>query len=220
MEKMAIREILLDEYGYNEPIVTTNMSKQNFGLKPDSLRRNINRLVEKKEMARFCDGVYYFPKWNEMLQQNTQVSERVVIERKYIQDKTERYGYFSGLALANELQLTTQVPAVLEIVTENNASKKRTVMLKNTPLTLKKARVPITFENYKVLQVFDLLTDKVSYNEVPKEIMIDRLKAYLEDVTLSEAEIIEIIAKYPSKTSKELIETGLYHALIQGQRDV
>lgn len=122
---MAIREILLDEYGYNEPIVTTNMSKQNFGLKPDSLRRNINRLVEKKEIARFCDGVYYFPKWNEMLQQNTQVSERVVIERKYIQDKTERYGYFSGLALANELHLTTQVPVVLEIVTENNASKKK-----------------------------------------------------------------------------------------------
>lgn len=92
--------------------------------------------------------------------------------------------------------------------------------LKNTQLTLKKARVPITFENYKVLQVFDLLTDKVSYNEVPKEIMIERLKAYLGDVTLSETEIIEIIAKYPSKTSKELIETGLYHALIRGQRDI
>ncbi|AQY50189.1 hypothetical protein PWEIH_09983 [Listeria weihenstephanensis FSL R9-0317] len=217
---MAMREILLDEYGYNEPIVTTNISERSFGLKLDSLRRNMNRLVEKKEMVRFSEGVYYFPKWNEVLQQNTQISEQVVIERKYIQDKRKRYGYLAGLALANQLQLTTQVPMVLEIVTENNASKKRTVIVKNTELTLKKSRVPITFENYKILQVLDLLTDKIAYNEVSKEVMTRKLISYLGDISLSAEQVIEIISKYPSKTSKELIETGLYHALIQGQRDI
>ena len=40
-----------------------------------------------------------------------------IIIRKYIQSTTEIYGYFAGATFANQIGLTTQMPAMLEIIT-------------------------------------------------------------------------------------------------------
>ncbi|MBC2326300.1 DUF6088 family protein [Listeria booriae] len=212
---MGIRDVLLREFGYEEPIVANNMGEQAFGMSRDSLRRSMNRLVARKELARFAEGIYYFPKWSELLQQETLLSERVVIERKYVEDKNKRYGYFSGGTFANQIQLTTQVPYVQEIVTMRCASKKRNVTLKVTQLLLRKPRVPVTPDNYKVLQVLDLLTEHLAFVEVGRKEMNEKVREYLADVTLSNDEVIRIISEYPSKTSKELLESGLLDALIR-----
>lgn len=52
---------------------------------------------------------------------------RWLIMRKYIQSKSEIYGYVTGESFANQLGLTTQMPAVIEVVTNREATNGRTI---------------------------------------------------------------------------------------------
>lgn len=211
---MLLADELLDQYGYNEPIIANMIDAEKWGVKKESLRRSLNRMVEKNELERYEEGIYYFSKWNNILKQKTKISERAVIERKYVKSKNEVYGYLSGLAFANQIQITTQVPKNLEIVTEKNASKKRKISLRSYTLTLKKPRVDITQQNYKLLQVLDLISENEIYKEVSTTILKDRIKNYVCDIKLSKKEIKQIILKYPAKTAKRLMETEIYDVLI------
>lgn len=212
--RLLLAEDLLEKYGYNEPIIANMIDAEKWGVKKECLRRSLNRMVEKNELERYEDGIYYFPKWNTILKQKTKISERMVIERKYVKSQDEVYGYLSGLAFANQIKITTQVPKNLEIVTEKNASKKREISLRSYTLTLKKPRVNITDQNYKLLQVLDLISENEIYKEVSTTILKDKIKNYVYNIKLPKKEIKKIILKYPSKTAKRLIETEIYDVLI------
>ncbi|WP_411344937.1 DUF6088 family protein [Paenibacillus sp. WLX1005] len=210
----SLKEQLLDRYGYNEPIIINQMRNEYFGLKKDSLRRNLNRLVQKGEVERFSEGVYYFPKWNKLLNRKSLISEQAVIEKKYIRNDTDVYGYVSGLAFANQLKLTTQVPALLEIVTEHNASKKRMVTLKNYTLILRKPKVPVTSQNVKWLQVLDLLSGSSAYIETDLTYTREQIKRYLTSTTPCVGDYEWILSQYSRKTRERLKELGIDDAVI------
>lgn len=54
-----------------------------------------------------------------------------------MQNKSETYGYVTGISFANQLGLTTQMPAVIEVVTNRESTNGRMIMVGNL-----KVRIP------------------------------------------------------------------------------
>ena len=89
-----------------------------------------------------------------------------VIVRKYIQSTTETYGYFAGATFANQIGLTTQMPATLEIVTSKESTKGRTVTVGSQTVRLKRPVTTITSENAGLLQFLDAVSQAEKYSEL------------------------------------------------------
>ena len=106
-------------------------------------------------------------------------------------------GYRSGFYIANALRLTTQTPSVTLIYSNDVANRKRTIKVHNNKITIDQARTIVTNDNYKLLQVLDLLNELDKYNELSFDearlIIID----YLKDIKLNKKEIENIVEIYP-----------------------
>lgn len=86
-----------------------------------NIRQQIKKLTDSGLLKRYDTGIYFIP-GESIFKSGTQLSLNQVIEKKYLQDKEQRCGYVSGVAFANQLGLTTQVPMICEVVT-NKATK-------------------------------------------------------------------------------------------------
>ena len=81
----------------------------------------------------------------------------IVIERKYVRNNSGIFGYISGLMFANEVGVTSQVPAVFEVVTTRATSDYRETSLIRKKVILRKPKVTVTEDNYRILQFLDLM---------------------------------------------------------------
>lgn len=88
-----------------------------------------------------------------------------VIIRKYIQSTTEIYGYFAGATFANQIGLTTQMPATLEIITSKESTKGRTITVGSQTVRLKRPAITVTSENAGLLQFLDAVSQAEKYSE-------------------------------------------------------
>ena len=66
------------------------------------------------------------------------------------------FGYYTGLTFFNKLGLTTQVPNVIEVTTNKEKSNKRTININGRKVILRRGKVFIDNDNYKVLQFLDM----------------------------------------------------------------
>ena len=63
---------------------------------------------------------------------------------KYIYRNGRVEGYYSGYTFANQLGITTRVPYVVEIVSNNASSRFREIDMKGRKIVLRKSRIIIT----------------------------------------------------------------------------
>lgn len=154
----------IDKCPYDEPIFIEEIKdyfkkivQDNFENVFKNIYVYINRLVKGKELSQFIKGVYYKPKkgvfGNKLLNINK------VIEKKYICDENGIKGYFTGAYLFNKVGLTTQVPKEILIAT-NECPNGNDYNNKNLGVTIRKPKTLINEDNYKYLQLFDLLINK------------------------------------------------------------
>lgn len=61
----------------------------------------------------------------------------LVVMRKYVQNRTKTYGYVTGIFFANQIGLTTQMPSVIEIVTNREVTNGCMVMVGNQKVRVK-----------------------------------------------------------------------------------
>ena len=117
------------------------------------------------------------------------------------------YGYFTGLTFLNSIGITTQVPAIPEIVT-NNTSCKRFYVSGSFKALLRKPKVEIDFRNYKALQFFDIFY-YLSEREIEdnKSILLE----YIEK-NLTKMDFKKYIHLYSPKVVKIMVEKGLIDA--------
>ena len=110
-------------------------------------------------------------------------------------------GYVTGATLFNQVGLTTQVPNVIDIATnECKNYNKYTNNYLNT--IIRKPKIEVTTENYKYLQLFDLIENKDNINiEVEDEDEI--IYKFIQENELD----FEKIIKYARETNcKKAIE--------------
>jgi hypothetical protein len=213
---MDLYKYLVDTYGYNEPIFMDELNNELFNLKPETLRQSMKRLADNKKIYRYeyRDGIYFIPDPDSLLKAKA-LSVNKIIQKRYLYKRNKRIGYISGLSFANSLRLTTQNPATIEIVTEAESAAKRTVKFNKRKVTLRKPRVQVNDENYRVLQVLDLLTNFEKVSTEPMKVAVKDITDYLKDVPLTTEQLNQYLKAYPGKTFKRILESELYDALTQ-----
>lgn len=203
-----LKEYLEKTYGYNEPILISEIKLE--GLNDNALRQYFKRMVKSGDLIRFDTGVYYLPKDSRLLEK-PYLDPIKVITRKYIENGTETYGYFSGAYFSNQLGLTTQMPAVIEVVTDKEATKGRTVTVCSQNVRLRRPAMQITKENALLLQFLDAVSTAEKYAELPQQEMTSLLKQYLRKNSFTQKQLAEALPSVTAQTAKKLIEWGLIY---------
>lgn len=217
METIKIK--LLKQYGYGEPIFLQEIdSEQEFKLTSEIFKKRLERLVQLGEIERFERGIYYFSKTSKFTNKKIPLAVEKVIEKKYIQQQDIRYGYESGLGAVNLLGLTTQMPRVRCIVTEKTSKRKAVTEGGFQKIEIIKARMHVTKENYRYLQIFDLIANYWEIIEVSESETLRILNDYIANVKkrISRAELIEIIYLYPNKVAIKFLDTQFEQLLPRG----
>ena len=166
----------------------------------NNIKEILNRLNKKNVIKTAYKGIYYIPKTNVFGEMPLAKSK--IIKYKYLEDKLGNIkGYITGANLFNKVGLTTQVPNIIDIVT-NECKNNNKYTNKNLNVTIRKPKIKINNENYKYLQLIDLIENKDDiYVEV--ENMDDIIYDFIQENDL----LFEKIIKYARETnSKTVIE--------------
>lgn len=199
---------LLESFGYNEPIFINDLKVP--GMSKNAVRQTVKRLTASEYLKRYDTGIYYIPKPSKLLGRSY-LDPLMVIIRKYIKNNSGTFGYITGASFANQLGLTTQMPAVLEITTNKEATKGRLVTIGGQTIRIKRSVLPVTEENAKVLQFLDAVSVADRYSELEETEMIERLTEYLRQCKLTKKQLSDVSSAITGSTAKKLIEWGMIY---------
>ena len=118
----------------------------------------LNRLNKEGIIKTAQKGIYYVPKEN--IFGKMTIGNNDIIKYKYLMDKNGNIkGYITGAKLFNDLHLTTQVPNKIDIVT-NECKNYNKYENKQLNVIIRKPKIIINNDNFKYLQLFDLIENK------------------------------------------------------------
>ena len=163
---------LISNYKPNEPIFVSDLQ---ISISDANLQQMFNLLCDSGKIKRFDTGIYYLPK-ESRLTGGVPLGADTVARYKYVSRNGRIDGYYSGYTFANQLGVITQVPYTLEIVSNNASAKVQEVNLQGRKVILRKAKIPVTKENYKILQFLDFLKDVELYMDKNNEVYINGKK--------------------------------------------
>lgn len=174
--------------------------------------QQIKRLVDIGRLKRYDTGIYYIPK-KSVFKSGSVPELSKVVEKKYLMEQDTRCGYIGGVAFANQLMLTTQVPNVCEIVTNKASKDYRETTLGSARVIIRKPRVEITEENYQILRFLDLIKDIDVVAEVSKKELSERLLLYMKKIAITFCDLQPYLDYYPDKIYKNMYEAGLLNGI-------
>lgn len=206
-----LKTYLLEYYGYNEPIFLNYLSVDD--VSNNAVRQTVKRLVASGFLKRYDNGIYYIPK-NGSLLGKSYLDPSMVIMRKYVENKYERYGYVTGLSFANQLGLTMQMPAVMEVVTNRESTNGRMIMVGNQKVRVKKSSIPVSETNAELLQLLDIVGQAEKYTELTIKETINILITYMRKKKFTKKQLSEVTAALTGATAKKLIEWGMIYEFI------
>ena len=203
-----LKSYLLENYGYNEPIFLNDLKIEE--LSENAVRQSVKRLVANGFLERYDNGIYYIPKQDGLLGKSY-LDPLLVIMRKYVRSKSETFGYVTGISFVNQLGLTTQMPAIIEIVTNREATNGRTITVGSQKVRIKKAAVTVSDNNAELLQLLDGIGQAEKYTELPMEETIDTMRSYVKQKRFTKEQLSEVSFSLTGATAKKLIEWGLIY---------
>lgn len=206
---MKVIDYLREYYGYYEPIFLKDIK---IGRKSkEAIRKELSRAVKNGDVVRKSNGVYSLRDKNMPVDGVTFES---IVERKFVKDDFGVkgldffvYGYYSGYTFLNYLGISQQVPAVIEVVT-NNTSCKRIYSIGKRKAIVRKGKITINRFNYKALQFFDAISI-LSDEEIQKNNRL--LFDYIQN-NLSKADFENYAFCYPPRLMVALGKGGLFGA--------
>lgn len=137
----------------------------------------------------------------------------VFMERKYIRNDTDVYGFYGGVAMDNYMGLSTQVAVTLEIYTNKETADKRRVQVGWCDVILKRGRTNITADNADTLTFLEVLTRAPGWwfkdKDEETEEKMECLASYINEAKITEQSVNQYLPLFPSDTAKKLKESGL-----------
>lgn len=201
----------IEQYPKDEPIFIEDIKKYIIqkcenDTKQENILKNINvilnRLKNEGIIKAEYKGVYYKPIIS--MFGEVPLNTNKIRKLKYLEDKDGNIkGYIVGAKLFNKLGLTTLVPNVTDIVTNECKYHKQYDEKLRTYIT--KPKIEITNENYRYLQFIDILDNKDNIHiEAPNADEI--LYRIIEECKLD----FEKIIKYARETNNRKVLDKLF----------
>ena len=203
-----LKAYLMENYGYNEPIFIKELSID--GLSQNAVRQSVKRLTAIGFLERYDNGIYYIPRFVGLLGKSY-LDPTEVIMRKYVENKSDKYGYVTGLSFANQLGLTTQMPAMIEIVTNRESTNGRIITLGNQRVRVKSSPIIVSESNAELLQLLDSVGQAERYTELTIKETIDKLILYIRKKQFTKGQLSEVTSALTEATAKKMIEWGIIY---------
>lgn len=199
-------EYLVNHYKEGEPIFLTDIVIP--GISEENIRQKLKILTDSGRICRFEQGVYYIPKQSR-LKGTVSLSPELVAYSKYIERAGRIMGYYSGYTLANRMGISTQVPLVEEIVSNNMAAIVREVKVGPQKYIVRRPFTQVNNDNYPILQLLDLLKDIDKYEETNRAETKELLSKYIRENHISRDQVDRVIGAFPLKTYKAIYDMRL-----------
>lgn len=209
-------KIILENFKTDEPIFTKDL-KDKTNLNSNAFRQNVKRLSDKGLIVKVTNGLYFIPRADSILKKPI-LSVDKIVSAKFLHREGCITGYKSGTNFANSLGLTTQTASVPTIITNHTSSVKREIKFYNKRIIVKKPKVEVNENNYKILQVLDLFDEYERVSEIPLENVKSYLTKYLSDVSMNHNELRVYLDAYPNSVEAKLYKSGVYDEIIKSKR--
>ena len=206
---MFLNEIK-QKFNINEPIFTEELMELFSQYSRPYIFRIINEMEKANELVRYTKGVYFIPK--KTFFGLSTITADSVVEKRYLKELNNVYGIYSGLKLLNLFSITTQVPNVVEIVTNNETMRCREIEVNGRKFILRKSRFEIDKNNadmYMLLQVFNDLDAKTKLDDFAQR----RLTSFIKEKGINLSKLLNLAMKFPAKTMKNLIGSGVLNGI-------
>lgn len=208
---MNIFNEISEKFNTDEPILIEDIEKMYPQRSRPWIDKAIKTLVDGKQLKRFSTGVYYIPR--KTVLGDSILNPRKVIAKKYIQNSQDIYGYLGGTSLLNSFGLTTQVPNVITVISNNESTRGRKVEVGSQSVYLCKPPTKITKSNFKTLQFCELIRlidlDKLD------SIEIKNLENYIKENNISLSSISKYCSVFPDSVSRKILGGPLIEKLAQ-----
>lgn len=206
---MTLYDSLLEKYGVNEPILLSEITFKSYSY--PWIMNQLKMLCEDGKIIRYEKGLYYIP--TDTVFGKSVLNPRKVIEKKYIKDGDDTIGYYSGITFQNQLKLTSQMPNIIEVFTNNETSNVRDIKVGKQKVILRKARTVINSDNYAVLSFLELMNDIVprSLDEEKKR----RIADYIKCNGITKDSILTYTSVFPDRVLRNLIESEAIFSVAQ-----
>ena len=210
---MSILQTIYDNDLIGKPLFIEDFVSDK--LSYNSVKTLLARYVKEGIVKRCSQGVYFIPKKG--IIGEIPLSFEEIIEKKYIRNENEIFGYKTGLGLLNDIGLSTQVPNIIEIITNNENCIKRKIIIGKRKAILRKTNIEINKENVLYLQFLDIFKfadlEMIVNN---KKLIIDYFKNNHLDFQI----LKDLEKKIPMKTRKKLRRSEIYDELAQRCRSI
>ena len=153
-------DYIIENYKEAEPIFFSDLKIED--ITKSALNQQLKKLCDKGLIMKYDTGVYYIPKLT-LFHSSVGPNADMVARYRFISKGDNIDGFYGGNSFANQIGITTQVPRVVEIVSNNTNSSNREICIGNRKFYVRKPVVPITKENVYVLQMLELLKNLDAY---------------------------------------------------------
>ncbi|MBQ9928269.1 MAG: hypothetical protein IJO65_09875 [Lachnospiraceae bacterium] len=194
-----------EHYKEAEPIFLADLLIEN--ITESELNQQLKELCEKGSLQQYDEEVYFIPKKSKF---NLAVGPNadMVARYRFVSKGDNVDGFYAGNTFANQIGISTQVPYVIEIVS-NNVSDDGEVLIGNRRFVVRKTVVPITKENVYVLQMLELLVKLDTYLDCSYEEAREKFAEYISVCGIAKSDVELFIKEYPKSTLKYYYELEL-----------
>ncbi len=167
-----------------------NLKKEEYS----AASKAIERLIKKGIIKRISTGIFYKPK--KTIFGELKPNEENII-KPYLFKNGKKIAYITGLRLYNKMGLTTQIPNEISI-----ASNKKRISISKGNIKTKavKSYVEVTNNNYKFLELLDVLKNFKKIPDLDKKAAISILSNKIKKLDEKEIKkLIKIALEYPPR---------------------
>lgn len=207
---MVLMEKLNSAFKPNTPIFMEEIQTLLSEYSRPRIYQFIAEAVKSGTLIRYDNGVYYIP--TKTLLGVSKLNPQKIIEKKYIGSGDSVCGIYGGTLLLNSMGVTTQVPNVIEIFTNNETMRRREVMIGYQKVVLRKSRMPITAKNVELFRLMEFF-NSIDINKMDKDTSFAGVVSYIRENGLARDEIIEYAQNFPAKAVKNLLQSGVLYEI-------
>ena len=167
---------------------------------PSAVIKAVGRLVIDRQLTRFSKGKFYVPKKGLVGPRKPSDAELV---RTMLYKEGRLRGYVTGLALYNQLGLTTQMPSTITVAVNGGRQEKDfgTIRIKKIV-----ARMPIEEKEVPLLQYLDVLKGIKTIPDTDINQSLTRMRRYISGLTgYQQARLVSLAETYYSPQTRALV---------------